>query len=285
MKKYRISVDDNILFLQDIAEKDYKSIFDNPFLAVYKKVHDMYRTKIHMNLYYEYTDQCMQYFSNHKKYFNLSMMPDKYKEEFRANADWLRFSFHARANCPDYPYRDTSMKKMDDDINQVHKELLRFIGKDSLSPVTTLHWGTTNLNGVRVLRNNGYKGLVGYFEFDSNGLPWVAYHYPPDIIENLSKRDFWIDTKEDMVLVKCDLCLNLYKISEIVPLLDEIKKNPHRAGFMELLIHEQYFYKEYVSYIPEYGDLVLTAAKWAAENGYEPSFLSEAIFDVGVHAI
>ena len=37
--KYRLSSDDNILFLQDINDhKDtYQSIFDNPYLAVYKK--------------------------------------------------------------------------------------------------------------------------------------------------------------------------------------------------------------------------------------------------------
>ena len=37
--KYRISSDDNILFLYDITKnKDtYTSIFDNPYLAVYKK--------------------------------------------------------------------------------------------------------------------------------------------------------------------------------------------------------------------------------------------------------
>ena len=42
MKRFRISSDDNILFLQDINKnKDtYSSIFENPYLAMYKMAHD-----------------------------------------------------------------------------------------------------------------------------------------------------------------------------------------------------------------------------------------------------
>ena len=42
--KFRLSSDDNILFLQDITKNQdkYTSIFDNPYLALYKKAHDLY---------------------------------------------------------------------------------------------------------------------------------------------------------------------------------------------------------------------------------------------------
>jgi hypothetical protein len=284
MKNYRISVDDNILFLQDIASNQsiYKSIFENPFLALFKKAHDLYGTKIHMNLYYEFTKDCMAFFGKHKTYFNLTMMPDKYKEEFKENSDWLRFSFHARANCPDYPYKDTSMEKLDEDICLVHREMLRFMGENSLSPVTTLHFGTTNIGGARTLRNNGYKGLNGYFEFDDKGLPSVSYHYPKEVVDNLTDRDFWVDTSEDIICSRCDLVLNSYKLAEIVPSLEKIKTNSHRSGFLELLIHEQYFYEDYTAHIPEYAEIILTSAKWAHENGYKPSFLSEVMFDMPI---
>src|ERR1700712_1257180 len=40
--KYRLSIDDNIWFLQDIHknEQRYTSIFDNPYLGFLKKMHD-----------------------------------------------------------------------------------------------------------------------------------------------------------------------------------------------------------------------------------------------------
>jgi hypothetical protein len=104
------------------------------------------------------------------------------------------------------------------------------------------------------------------------------------VVDNLTDRDFWVDTCEDVVCSRCDLVLNLYKLPEIVPLLEKINSNPHRSGFLELLIHEQYFYDDYTAYIPEYADIVLAAARWAYENGYKPSFLSEVMFDMPIGA-
>ena len=51
--RFRVSSDDNILFLQDITENQnkYRSIFDNPYLAIYKKAHDLYGAKVHLNLF------------------------------------------------------------------------------------------------------------------------------------------------------------------------------------------------------------------------------------------
>jgi hypothetical protein len=38
------------------------------------------------------------------------------------------------------------------------------------------------------------------------------------------------------------------------------------------------------AYIPEYADIVLASAQWAYENGYQPSFLSEVMFDKPIGA-
>ena len=169
--KYRISMDDNILFLADLTQNQdvYTSLFDNPYLNVYKKAHDLYGAKIHINIYYEHKDEQedRDAFSGEHPYFNLTMMTDKYKEEWKANSDWLKLSFHARSNFPDAPYKHTTMERIDRDIELVHKEIIRFAGPDSLPPVTTLHWGASNEAGTKVLRNRGYKGLNGYFTLDA----------------------------------------------------------------------------------------------------------------------
>jgi hypothetical protein len=72
--KYRLSVDDNIRCLRDIAANSdaYRSIFDNPYLNVYRELHETYGTKVHLNLFYR-TDG-----------FDLSQMPDKFKAEWKA---------------------------------------------------------------------------------------------------------------------------------------------------------------------------------------------------------
>ena len=281
--KFRISVDDNILFLADLTRNQdrYTSLFDNPFLKAYKKAHDLYGTKVHFNLYYEYLDaeEDRATFSAERPYFNLTMMTDKYKQEWKENADWLKLSFHARSNYPDKPYENTDYARIDEDITLVHREILRFAGPDSLSPVTTLHWGASNETGVRVLRSHGYKGLNGYFELNANGEKSVAYCYPIPLVKHIDTRDFWVDNVENVVCSKTDMVLNCYKLEQIEPKLEKICADPHKAGFVELLIHEQYFYEDYNAYIPEYEEILLTASRFLTERGYQGALMHEVMFE------
>jgi len=65
---YRVSVDDNIRFLEDIAaHPEYTSLFDNPFLKMFREIHEAYGTKFHFNLFFERGD------------FNLTMVPDRFR--------------------------------------------------------------------------------------------------------------------------------------------------------------------------------------------------------------
>ncbi|HBE14224.1 MAG TPA: hypothetical protein DCY74_08650 [Clostridiales bacterium] len=279
--KYRISVDDNILFLQDITyhRDTYQSIFDNPYLAVFKKAHDIYGTKVHMNLFYEYNADAMQLFSDHKEYFNLSMMTDAFKEEFEANAHWLRFSIHSYAEFPPRPYAHATMEKADEDIKKIHKEIRRFAGDACLSNVCTTHFGSGNRGVVRTLRNHGYRALTGYFTLDKQGNPLVAYYYTKEEVGTVEHRDFWRDEEEDITFGRIDTVLNSLKMDNILPTLEAIKADNGRRGFLSMLIHEQYFYPDYKTYLPFFEDLIMTACKFATENGYQPSFISEACLE------
>lgn len=278
--KFRISLDDNILFLADLTKNQdrYASMFENPYLKIFKKAHDLYGASIHINLYYEYMDaeEDRRTFSDKREYFNLSMMTDKYKPEWIDNADWLKLSFHARSNDPVYPYKNTTVAQIEEDVTLVHKEICRFAGKQSLSPVTTLHYGSVNEAGLRVLRNFGYRGMNTIFKIDPDGVPHISC-YSKELSDHVRNRDFWIDNVENIVYAKCKLILNQYKLKEIEPLLDEIHSKG--KGFMELLIHEQYFHPDYINHIPEYEEIVLTAAKWATEHGYTGALFSDVMFE------
>ncbi|PWM41135.1 MAG: hypothetical protein DBX52_02145 [Clostridiales bacterium] len=280
--KYRLSSDDNILFLQDINDhKDtYQSIFDNPYLAVYKKAHDLYGACVHINIYYEYTEEEMKDFSAHKTYFNLSMMTDRFKPEWQQNADWLKLSFHARKNYPNRPYQNATIAQISRDIELVHREISRFAGKEVLPPVTTLHFGASNLAVTRVLREYGYRGLTGYFEIDKHGEPLVAYHYPVDLTRHVGGRDFWKDNQEDIMYGRIDLVLNEKKEpDQLIQKLEELKGDPHRAGFVSLLMHEEYFYEDYIGYREKFEQLILEPCRWCYEHGYRGALMSETMFE------
>lgn len=265
--KYRLSLDDNIFFLKDISENAnrYKSIFDNPYLGFLKQVHNKYGTKIHINIYYE-TDG-----------FNLSQLTDKFKNEWQANSGWLRLSFHAYANEPDRPYMNASYEKVRSDCEKVVAQIRRFAGDEMTGPVTTLHWGEATVEGCRGLRDAGYKCLPCDFNVDNNLAP-CSFYLDVDQRRHINKRLIWRDNKEGLIFVRCTIIIDTHKLENIVPFLDNVKKDPHSSAYIDLLIHEQYFYPFYRAYQPDYRQKVLTAVKWAADNGYSPALLEECVF-------
>jgi hypothetical protein len=265
--KYRFSLDDNILFLKDINSNAdvYKSIFENPYLGFLKQVHDKYGTKIHMNIYYQ------------TEGFNLSQMTDKYKNEWKENAGWLKLSFHALQNDPDRPYINAGYDEVKRDCEQGNAQIRRFAGDEVMGPVTTLHWGAATLDGCRALRDSGYIALAGYFVVEKDQEP-VSYYLDEEKKLNLSNRIAWKDNKNGIIFSRINIVINSHNLDEIVPCLNEIKKDPHRSAYMDVMIHEQYFHPTYIDYQPDYREKVMATIKWVVDNGYKPAFLSEVLF-------
>ncbi len=263
-KRYRVSTDDNIFFLKDIAlnAANYNSIFDNAYLSFWRQMHEKYGTKVHFNIYYE------------TKGFNLSQMPDKYRPEWRKNSDWMRLTFHARANDPDRPYMHASPEKVRQDYRLVTSEIARFAGKELSSPVTTIHWCFIPRATARALYAEGVRELVGYFEMRDD-LPSASYYVPLAQLRYLMGHDYWKDMQEGFVFIHHDMVINLFPLAEIEPRLEQVAANPHQAEVMELMIHEQYFYPDYAAYEPDYRQRVERAIDWVSRHGYKPVFYDE----------
>lgn len=276
--KFRVSSDDNILFLYDINEHkdEYKSIFDNPYLAIYKKAHELYGAKVHLNLFYEFDDAARKNFSSNRPYFNLSMMTDKFKDEFTANSDWLKLAFHSNSEFPDAPYDNASAKKIVEDCIRVHREIIRFAGKDSVSNSTTTHWGSGTLECIRALRSLGYTSFTGYFDV-INGKGLVSYYVPVEICEHINKRDFWCDTEEDIFYGRIDRVTNLGTLESVMDTVKEVVVDPHRGGFVSIMIHEQYFYSDYFMHLPDFEERILAPCRYLHEHGYVGSHITEAL--------
>jgi hypothetical protein len=266
--RYRLSLDDNIWFLRDISNNadKYKSIFENPYLAFFKQIHDTYGTKVHINIYYQ-TDG-----------FNLSQMTTKYKSEWKDNSGWLRLSFHALQNEPSNPYLNSGYEEVKRDCEKVNEQILRFAGEEVMGPVTTLHWGEATVEGSRALRDAGYVGQVSDFLI-KNGVPAVSMYMDLKQTQHMIDRSIWKDNREGIIFSRISIVINSHQVGQIVPFLDELKKDPHKSAFLDLLMHEQYFHPSYVAYQPDFRQKVTTAVKWAADKGYKPAFLSECIFD------
>ena len=274
-KHFRISSDDNILFLANIAaHPEYRSIFEDPYLAVYKEAHDRYGAKVHLNLFYSFTEEEAARFSTPRPYFDLSMMPDRFRAEWEANADWLHLSFHAAREFPDKPYIAAGKEQITRDCLAVHKEILRFAGEKTLADVMTVHWGEATREGVRALRDVGYRALAGYFEYQ-NGNPLVAYYTKAPLLDHIGERDFFVDTTIPMLFGRIDLVLNSRTMEDRMARFAEILAHPHKSNFVSLMIHEQYFYSDYRLYLPDFKERVLEPCRVLAENGYTGMFMGE----------
>ena len=273
---YRLSSDDNIIFLYDINKnKDtYKSIFDNPYLALYKKAHDLYGAAVHLNIYYE-MPAVHKDFSEEREYFDLSMMTDKFKDEWIANSDWLKLNFHANQDKPDKPYKFTDYDTIYKDCGRVMKEIVRFAGKETLSDETTIHWGECTYEGVKAVRDLGIDKLAGYFILSKKGEPIVSYFYPPYFVEYLSTRDFWYDSELDILYCKIDSVLNSLTLEKNIEKIETLFENKNLSGFMEIMIHEEYFYEDYFKYIPNFEEIVLECCRAIYKKGYKPAFLAD----------
>ncbi len=266
--RYRLSMDDNIWFLQNIAkhQNEYKSLFDDPYLALFRDLHERYGTKTHFNIYYE----CPEFGG-----FCLTDMPDKYKAEWKKNADWLHLSFHAKANLPDRPYLNADYATVRQDAEAVMREILRFAGKDTLPPETTIHWGAATREGVRAVRDLGVRYLAGYLCLDKKGDPLVSYYLTPDEVRHTDRYGIWYDKREDVTFSKIDAVLNTGTCRGNVELLENAFVTHPEKGFWEFLIHEEYFYPFYARYLPDFRERVFSAVEWAEKKGLAPAFLTE----------
>lgn len=269
-RTYRLGVDDVIWCFENIWRNQdiYTSIFDDPFLSLFRDLHNQYGTPVHMHIYYANDDDT----------FNLSMFPNKYKEEFRANGHWLKFTFHSLKDKPDSPYKHASYKQVMDEGKLVEKEILRFAGKEVLSNITSQHWADSNLHATRAFRNLGFRCIDGYFIFDENGDPYVSYYLNKEQASHAATRDFWVDNSEDIIFVKDDIIINEVELKDIDTHMEQITRSEDHA-FHYLLIHEQYFYPHYFAYEPDYRERIFAAVDFCHRNGYRPATLTEVALE------
>ena len=206
------------------------------------------------------------------------MMTDKYKSEFEENSDWLKLSFHARAEFPIRPYKHAEPEEIINDFSDVKREVLRFAGEKSFSDeVTTIHWGEMSLASVRALRALGNTALMGYFKLSEAGDPLVSYYFDVPLIEHVTNRDFYYDKSTDVTFGRIDRVTNVGELSEIMEDLGRIIKHPGRGNFVSVMIHEQFFYPDYKNYLSDFASRVLEPARFLSENGYRGCFIGEAL--------
>jgi hypothetical protein len=261
--RYRFSIDDNSFFLRDISQKQYGSLFDCFYLKLLRDLHKKYGVRFVLNIYYRTADG-----------FELPQFPERYRGEWRDNADWLRLSFHAYANDPDRPYQYASPSRLIGDLEKVAGEIVRFAGESVYSPPTVIHWAMVPPAVLKPLHEHGVRVLSGFFE-QRNGAWDINYSLDDARSEYLSRHDALMDFESGIVFSKVDIVCNNVPKKDIEPALAKVRADPNQAEIMDLFTHEQYFWPFYANYIPDHGERLDTAIRWVTEQGYKPVFFHE----------
>lgn len=255
------TLDDNIRFLEECTHFGYQSIFQHPYMAFFRKMHEKYRAKFQFNMYDSYSAGS----------FSLSQVPDCWKAEFEENADWMRFSFHARHNDPAFPYENCAPQTLVHDFTAVMTQLRRITGKAASSATTTLHYVCATREACVALKDQGIRGLIGMF-YPFPGREALRYYLTPEQAALLQRNPLWYDADTGLTFACNDVVLNTLPLEEIVPTLLSRKKT-----FYHVMIHEQYFYPDYPRYQPDFEQKVEAALALFQSMRLSSCFLEEII--------
>ena len=302
-------VDDVIWVFRDLARQRPKSVFDHPFFAGFRRVHEATGLKVQFNLFYR-TD-----FFYGMDEFTLAEMPDVYKAEFQANADWIRFGFHSLQEFPDYPWVNADYDDVAKCLKMIRGEVARFAGDNLFARALIPHWVPMSKDGVRALVDGGIKILYATAgnRYEYNGDPDVlpyghdfrlqekrkpetalytrdAYsaalaasicgynHIDRETNDRIRKRNRYVYDPDTGMRFRdfCTRpmsCINLHTPEQLRENLDAVRD----AEFIGYGNHEQYFFKDYLAYQPNYMEKEMLCAKTLRDRGYRFVFMEELV--------
>jgi hypothetical protein len=275
-----------------------------------KEAHEKYGLKVQLNVFY--ADDF--YYGARASEFTLKDMPDIWKNEFQAAKDWLRFGFHSLREFPDYPWINASYDDVKYTWDITVREVERFAGPGTFALAVTPHWGPMSKEGCVALKDcgakvvwvsrgkrwayNGDRSILPYghamrienFRKPETAVYWrggggddisvsaCGYnHLLAKEVEKTRGTYNWVYDKDTGVNFKAfsmgGTCLNLLK-------LEDVETAMARNGEPEFYIHathEEYFYKDYFGYQPDYCEKTFVAVKWMYDHGYKYAFIEDSV--------
>ena len=251
IKKFCFTVDDNIRFLKEITEVGYQSIFDHPYLSMYRRLHERFGLKVQLNLFYREGD------------FDLSQMTDRYYEEWKENSDWLKLSFHSDIENIK-PYETASYDEVYEDCKRTHEQIKRFASSEALANTTTIHYCLLTDSGLQAIEENGVSGLLGLFGTAEK--PCTSYGIGEEDAKRIRNGEVVKIGKTSFASI--DIVLNLFSIDRILEQLEQLKGR----GSIKVMIHEQYFYRDYINYQPEFEKKLEATFVFLIDHEYQSEF-------------
>ena len=276
--RYNFFTDDNSFFWTELIEKRPASIFDQFYLAFFKKMHELDGTKITLNLFYRN--------DHHEKKPTLKDMPDIYRSEFTDNAHWLKMSWHACSEFPDRPYQNAPAEKVGEDFDLIKQEVIRFAGEKSFIPPVAAHWSMVRPDGLAELVKRGAAVMTSQFinpktslteKQHSSHLCDIGFFRNLRECLYLEKNKMLFDFNDSILYLRGDLICNYFTPEEIVSIMESNHTGKRKHEIVSLETHEQYSFPHYIHYLPDHLQRMETAIRKATELGYAPVYFAEGL--------
>lgn len=256
MKTFCFTVDDNIRFLKELTENPKGSIFDHPYLAMYKRLHEKYDLKVQLNLFYEMPG------------FDLPMVTDRYKQEFQANSHWLKMSFHSKWENVK-PYEFSGYDEVYTDGKAVNEQIIRFAGAETLGKTTTIHYCRTTEDGLRAMEDLQTEGLLGLFGTEQEKR--TSYSVPDSYGDAIRAGE--VVEFRGVKIASIDMVINIISEEQLIPQLEVFLDHEQ----IRVMIHEQYFYPDYPAYQENFEKKLDTVFAFLSGHGYASRFFEEML--------
>lgn len=226
---YHMSFDDVITCLQDITTNasTYESIFENDLFGWCKEMHDLYGTTFSMYVFYQNASSSPTW--------TLEDCTDAFSGEFSANADWLRFGYHAYYQGTNATTREATAAS---DYSAAITQLVRITGSAKcIDRIPRLHEYSGTLTALKAMRDCdvGCVGFIASADYDLT-TPRDSYYFDSDENAYIYKHIYLYDAENHLNFVKTSYLW----ISSSASVIDKENSTTYfdRSRFVEMFMHE-----------------------------------------------
>lgn len=227
------SIDDYIDAFLDLAEHTYDSLWQQPTFGRLKELHERYGMSFSGYAFYRTERGC------------LSQVPDRYEEEFRQAADWLKFGFHGTEYDTNYgskkfpsPDAIDDYERAKEDYEEIITELLRITGGEaSIDRCPRIHYYAGTVEDCRGFRD-AKCGITGLISAEDDR---ECYYLDADAHRTLREKNYFYD--EGLALDVYRTSIRLENVKDLQELEALLRAVPTDKPLL-IFTHERFLQEE-----------------------------------------
>lgn len=235
------SVDDTIWLFKGLKEEGYISAFEQPVLAFFRKLHELYGVAVSFYCFAEHEDM------------HMAEVADTYSQEFSENSDWLRFGFHAQSE--DTQYGDNTPECAAADYANLTAHLRRIVGT-AIDAYPRIHCYSASQIALHAMQKEGLRGVLCPESGDG------GYCLSEKQLRKVKSKGVYVD-KNGLTYLDVDM-----RIEETECILSTLLKRRRRLH-MEIFTHEWALDRERVR------ERILICCSMLHRLGYKGGFWGE----------